>query len=267
MAMTMKVFLVAGAAAAIMLAGSGRASAQISSATSTNAGSTCTGGNDTNGFCGSSTQVLTNNGSTFQSRYAWNVNADVGALSTRDESGNNTHTLNFTATAPGGYRLDISTSRTGALGRAADVSNCDGQAHTSGVTGSSNVGLNSGSLGNPAAPADIGNGGGDTNAGYGPLSTTATIFRVSNGVGQNHTLTFTWNGSVRSNSCEASVREGQQNGTTSGCNVCGYPGSPSRTQSSDGHFVTVSFTSLCGNGTVDASVGEQCDPGIAGSVC
>src|SRR5690349_18792358 len=77
-AMTMKVFLGAAAAAAIMLAGSGRASAQISSATSTNAGSTCTGANHTTGSCASSTQVLTSNGSTFQSRYAWNVNADVG---------------------------------------------------------------------------------------------------------------------------------------------------------------------------------------------
>ncbi|HWP67074.1 MAG TPA: hypothetical protein VNO26_14345, partial [Candidatus Limnocylindria bacterium] len=86
--------------------------------------------------------------------------------------------------------------------------------------------------------------------------------RVSNGVAQSHALTFTWNGSVRSNSCEAAVRLGQQNGSTTGCSACVYPGSPSRTQASDGHFVTVTFTSFCGNGTIDGT-GEQCDQGVA----
>src|SRR6185369_42115 len=42
-----------------------------------------------------------------------------------------------------------------------------------------------------------------------------------------------------------------------------YPGSPGRTQATDGHFVTVTLTSLCGNGTVDSSVSEQCDQGAA----
>ena len=111
-------------------------------------------------------------------------------------------------------------------------------------------------------PGSIGNGGGDSSIPFNGNS-SATIFRVSNSVPQNHTLTFTWNGSVRSNSCEAAVRIGQQNGTTSGCDACGYPGTPSRTQSSDGHVVTVNFTSLCGNGSIDASAGEQCDQGGA----
>src|SRR5204863_8400109 len=82
-----------------------------------------------------------------------------------------------------------------------------------------------------------------------------------NGVAQSHSLSFTWNGAVRSNSCEASVRQGENSGTTSGCDICGYPGNPSRTQSSDGHFVTVTFTSLCGNHTIDSAVGEDCDEG------
>ena len=46
-------------------------------------------------------------------------------------------------------------------------------------------------------------------------------------------------------------------GTVTGCDVCGYPGDPGRTQATDGHFVTVTFTSLCGNGTIDASVSRE----------
>src|SRR5439155_1748073 len=133
-------------------------------------------------------------------------------------------------------------------------------------TGSSNVALSSGTL-SLADPGVIGNGGGDTNTPFNQSSGTAQIFRFSGGVAQSHSLSFTWNGSVRSNSCEASVRQGESSGTTTGCDVCGYPGNPSRTQSSDGHFVTVTLTSLCGNGAVEAAAGEDCDTGIAGSVC
>src|SRR5207244_9790660 len=82
-------------------------------------------------------------------------------------------------------------------------------------------------------------------------------------------------GSVRSNSCEAAVRQGESSGTTTGCSACGYPGNPSRTASTDGHFVQVTFTSFCGNGTVEAPghgvTAEQCDQGgangTAGSCC
>ena len=55
------------------------------------------------------------------------------------------------------------------------------------------------------------------------------------------------------------MRVGQQNGSTSGCATCEYPGSPARTQGNDGHFVTVNFTT-CFNGNIDA--GEQCDLGV-----
>src|SRR5581483_10204579 len=140
--------------------------AQITGATSSNAGSACQGSNNSDGFCGSSTSVLVNNGTTFQSRHAWNINADVGAGSTRDTSGNNTiHNLSFSATAPGSYQLNITSNRVGMIQRNSDVAGCDGQAHTSGITGTTNVGLNSGTL-NTASPADIGNGGGDNQIGY-----------------------------------------------------------------------------------------------------
>jgi len=244
--------------------------AQLSSVANSTTGSTCSGANDADGYCGNTVSfTVPSNGTTFTSRHAWNINADIGILSTRDTSGNAQHNVSFTATAVGGYRLDIATSRLGDINRINDAAGCEGAADTSGVTGSSNFGLNSGSLtlGDPGA---LGNGGSTTSVGI-SQSSNATLFRVSNGAGQNHTLTFTWNGSVRSNSCEAAVRQGQQNGSTTGCSACEYAGSPGRTQSTDGHFVAVTYTSLCGNGTVDASVSEQCDQGAlngtAGSCC
>src|SRR5437667_203179 len=150
---------------AVILGPAGRAAAQISGATSNASGATCSGGGSGDGDCRNSTQSLINNGTTFESRYAWNINADTTVFSTHD---------------------------------------------------------------------------------------------TSNGVAQSHSLTFTWNGSVRSNSCEAAVRQGESSGTTSGCDVCGYPGSPSRTQASDGHFVTVTLH-RCGDGVVDTSLSETCD--------
>ena len=254
----MKLTLASLIAAAGMLAAP--AWGQISSVSVNPTGATCSGGASIDGDCRNSTQTLTNNGTTLATRYAWNINADTGVFSTHDTLGNARHNISFNAMAPGGYRLDINTSRVGAMGRSSDASGCEGAADTSGTTGNSNIALNSGSI-DLTDPGSIANGGGNASTPYSLSSSpTGTIFRVSNGALQGHSFSFTWSGSVRSNSCEVSVREGESSGTTSGCAICGYPGDPSRTQSSDGHFVTITFTSLCGNGVVDASVGEQCDP-------
>src|SRR6185503_7473109 len=82
--------------------------AQLSGASSTTTGSTCSG-NNADGFCGSSAALQVNTGAQVKSRYAWNVNADIGIFSTRDSSGTQSHHLNFSATAPGSYRLDFTT--------------------------------------------------------------------------------------------------------------------------------------------------------------
>ena len=251
--------LVACAAAALLSARN--AGAQITGASSSNAGSTCSGANNSDGFCGNSTQVLINSGTTFQSRYAWNINADVGAGSTRDTSGNAQHNLSFTATAPGSYQLNISTTRVGMVQRNDDLLNCEGQAHIGAMTGSSNIALASGGLG--TAALDVNNGGGNNQQSLNQSNSAIIGPRLSNGAGQGHSLTFTWNGSVRSNSCEAAVRLGQQNGSTTGCGACEYAGSPSRTQATDGQFVTITFTSFCGDGVVNGT--EQCDQGSANS--
>jgi hypothetical protein len=248
-----------GMALAITLILAASAAAQgISAHSGSTAGSTGDAG-DGSGSRRSSRQTLISNTSTFQSRFAWNINADVGAASTRDTSGNAQHNMSFNVTAPGGYRLDVSESRVGIFQRNADVSGCSGSADISSLTGSQGGGtLTSGTL-SIGDPGGLGAGGGTSHNPFNQ-STSAQIHAVSNGGAVGHTLTFTWNGSVRSNSCEAAVRHGEGRGNTSGCGACEYPGDPSRTQANDGHFVTVSFTSLCGNGVVDASVSEQCDP-------
>ena len=252
---------IGAAVLAVLFGGSSMTLAQISGAAGTTTSSTCSGGGGTDGDCRFSRSFVSSSGTSFQSRYAWNINADVGISSTHDTSGTAVHNLSFNATAPGGYRLDVATTFVGDMNRSSDASGCDGASNISGVTGSSTPAA-SGTL-NQADPGAISSGGGDSTVPFSQGPTAATIFKISNAVAQAHTLTFSWSGSVRSNSCEAAVRLGESSGSTSGCSACGYPGSPSRTQSSDGHFVTVSFTSLCGNGTVDASVSEQCDQGGA----
>src|SRR5262245_17235273 len=248
--------------AAAVVTVAGPASAQLGSATNSVTGASCGGGSNGDGDCQNSVVfTVPNNGSNFTSRYAWNINADTGVGSTRDESGNAQHNISFTATAPGSYQLNISTTRVGDINRVSDIVGCDGSADTSGINGTSNIALASGSL-SLADPGSLGNGGGTNEVPFGQSGSAVIGPRLSNGAAQSHTLTFTWNGSVRSNSCEAAVRQGESSGNTSGCSACGYAGSPSRTQATDGQFVTVSFTSFCGNGTVDGT-GEQCDEGGA----
>ncbi len=257
---TMRLMLRGGLALAVVVFGLQQpALAQLSGASVSSSGSNCTGANNTSGFCGFGAAVQTSTGSTFATRYEWNINADVGAGSTRDTSGTAQHSLSFTATAIGGYQLSIATSRLGDMNRVNDVLNCSGVSDVNAVTGTSNISLTSGTL-SLVDPGAIGSGTSTTSVPYSQAS-SATICRSSGGVGQSHSLTFTWAGSVRSNSCEAAVRQGAQNGTTSGCSACGYAGSPARTQATDGHFVTVTFTALCGNGVLDSCAGEQCDQG------
>src|SRR4051794_16208146 len=71
------------------------AAAQITSASSNTTGATCSGGGGSGGDCRNSTSLPTNNGTTLQSRYAWNINADVGTASTHDTSGNAQHNISF----------------------------------------------------------------------------------------------------------------------------------------------------------------------------
>ncbi len=62
-----------------------------------------------------------------------------------------------------------------------------------------------------------------------------------------------------SQSCEVSARFGADNGSTTECDACVYPGFGNRVRDDDGLFVTLTVDSLCGNVRLDP--GEQCDFG------
>src|SRR5206468_1554706 len=177
-----------------------RAQAQLTSAADSTAGATCSGGGGGDGDCRNSAAFTVSCGascSTFTSRYAWNINADTTVASTHDTSGNAQHNVTFNATAVGGYRLDISTSRVGALGRSADASNCDGSADTSGVPGDSNVAI-AGDGGSPGLgdPGLLGHGGRHANSPHSQRG-SPRIRRFSRGAAHGHSLSSTATGEVR----------------------------------------------------------------------
>jgi hypothetical protein len=244
----------------LLLAAAPADAQSISSTSASTAGSTGNNGNS-DGSVRSSVATQINDGTTFRTRFAWNLSADVGVASTRDANGSAQHNLAFNVTAPGGYRLDVAQQRQGIIQRNSDISGCDGAADTTGISGGqTGASLFSGSL-SIGDPGGIGNGGGSANTPFNQ-SQSAVLTGNSNGSAVGHTLTFTWNGTTRSNSCEAAVRQGEGS-SVSGCDACIYPGDPSRTQNNDGHFVTVTLTNYCGNGVVDdiGAVDEDCDGG------
>lgn len=148
--------------------------AQLSSVANSTTGSTCSGANDADGYCGNTVSfTVPSNGTTFTSRHAWNINADIGILSTRDTSGNAQHNMSFNATAAGGYRLDIATQRQGDMNRLNDAAGCSGSSDIGALTGSSNVALSSGTL-SLVDPGGIGTGGSTTSTPFNQTS-SATI--------------------------------------------------------------------------------------------
>ena len=217
----------------------------------------------------STVQVLSSSASSFDTRYGFLVAADYDGFqilgNSRTESLTVSYTISFQVTAPGAYRLNVNSLLNGQMNRIADGGGGNAQAQVGATTGAQTGGtLASGSLalGNPG---DLGNGGG---AGNVPFNQTASavITGVSNGSPVNHTLTFTgFNPSCQSsvslfgtNAPECAVRGGLTTNGGSPISAGAYPGSPARTEANDGHFITVTLESLCGNGVVDAGF-EACD--------
>ena len=215
--------------------------------------------------------VQSSTSTSFTTRYSFLVAADYDGFqilgASRTESLTAAYTISFQATAPGAYKLNLSSNILGDINRIADGGGGNSQGSINNTTGAQTGGtVASGSL-NLGNPGDLGNGGGAGNVVF-SQSTTAVITGVSNGSPVNHTLTFSgFNPSVNSavslfgtNAPEVAVRGGIATSGGSPISAGGYPGSPSRTQANDGHFVTVTLESLCGNGVVDAGF-EQCDLG------
>ena len=260
--------LTLAAAAALLLWTAGLARAQsISGASATTTGSSA----DESGatfFRKSAVTITTNTGTVLATQFTWNLSEDESSGS-RTESGTAVHNLAFSVTAPGAYSLTVATSRKGDLNRISDAAGCTGAADIGAVSGSQTGGtIASGSL-NLGDPGAVNSGTGNAELIINQTG-SATINGTSNGVAKPHTLSFTWTGTTTSNTCEAAVRLGESS-TMSSFTAGTYPGSPIRTAANDGHFVTITLISLCGNGTTDSSRGEQCDEGAnngqPGSCC
>jgi hypothetical protein len=200
----------------------------------------------------------------FVTRYSsqLSVDGDGAGAGSGVESLSSDYQLDFTATAPGAYILTVTTGLSGDMHLVNDGPN-SASADVGPISGASTGGTNTSGSFDIADPGSVsGNGGGDV-----PMSdgSSATIFGVSNGSPVPHNLHFVFTQIVTTNAGggdEAAVRLGI-NSTISTETAGDYPGSPARTQSDDGHFVTVTIQSLCGNGTIDSgpSYTEQCDDG------
>ena len=226
----------------------------------------------------SSVGITAASATSFSTRYIALVSADSGLFGAqRLETLASDYTITFTVSAPAAYTLTVATRRKGDLHLVEDnIFVADHYADMTALTGTQTGGsVVAGGLGlaDPGRANDI------------PLvldpitvafdqTASATIFGVSNGSPIVHSLRFTWSQEAFSPGAgdEAAVRMG---GTSDDATetAADYPGNPARVQGNDGHFVTVTLTSLCGNGVVDSgpSYTEPCDQGAAngtpGSCC
>ncbi|MFM7735853.1 MAG: hypothetical protein ACKPBU_07730, partial [Alphaproteobacteria bacterium] len=190
--------------------------------------------------------------------------------------------LNFTVTTPGAFSLSVSARNTGAMTRVDDGpgnASADVSAVTTTVTENGSAkSFASGTL-NLADPGVLSDGGGNANTPY-EVTASGVINGVSNGNAVAYVFKSTFIARANTNfRCsgflcvsqgdEGAVRGGDEPGI-GGETAGDYPGVCSRTQSNDGHFITVNLVNKCGDGTVDASLGETCDvagAGSAGSCC
>ncbi len=216
---------------------------------------------------------LSSSGTAFALRYKATVSSDSGAFGgNKTESLTSDYTISFTVTAPGAYYFDVATQLLGELDVDYDGGLTGGSADVSGVSGSQTGGtaVLSGSL-DLSDPGSCSIGGGSATSCHLPFnqSGSARIFGISNGAPVTHTLRFQFTSSAFSAAAsghEAAARLGiQSRDGTNGASQ--YPGDNSRDVNLDGHFVTVTLTSLCGDGVISAPAGsgysEQCD--LAGS--
>jgi hypothetical protein len=221
--------------------------------------------------------VLSAAPTSFETRYFGNASADCGAnCDGRTEILKSDYTVSWTATAPNLYVLEIDTRRTAGL-TIRDEGADGAQAKMGALSCTPSGGtLVSGScmLSDPAdnfsdATSDVAVN----------QINSLVVCGQSLGVPQDHSVNFMWSQTAVSpstgltgNGDEAAVRLGASNQDGSN-GAADYPGTNSRRQSNDGHFVTVTITSLCGNGMIDScgTQSEQCDDGAAngtaGSCC
>lgn len=204
------------------------------------------------------------NSTQYRSRFRWNINADTGFLGDKSMSSDAVHNLSVRAFVDEGqwYTITVDQDWVFHVGRTHDSSGFDngGSASVSSLAGTYSGPGDTSYDTDPTHTLDIPLST-SLNTSY-DLSATQKVYDQGQGqTGRIHDFSFAWDGSVRSHSSEVAVRMGAINDTTTGCELCKYPGSPSRTQADDGHFVTVTLEVLCGNGVLNTEVGEECDGG------
>jgi hypothetical protein len=176
----------------------------------------------------------------FDTRYAALLAADREAGGgTTAQGATASYTITFTIDNPtgGAYRIDIDTSRVGALTLVND----------SGGTGTASIGALLAFIDGAAAPglglAAVGplSGAAGGNQGFSQSTTTLSLF--DSALTRTITLAFTWTASASSSQDEAAVRLGLA-GSLATTTADDYPGVGGRTAANDGHRVGVGVTLL-----------------------
>lgn len=196
-------------------------------------------------------------------RAAWNVNADAGPGLAAVEVGVLSFAVGFVLEHPPSFNLRLDVNLEGGLLRIADQAGCSGTVSQTDIAIPT---LTRRGEPDESFPIDILLPG-DT---IGVDGTTAGIsvsrqasarlqFRDQPIASSLFVMEFLVSATAISQSCEVSTRFGAQNGSTTGCDACLYPGFDERIQERDGLFITAIFENLCGNGTLDP--GEDCDLG------
>lgn len=180
--------------------------------------------------------------STVLSRLRFNINADrppVGEALLR--TAQISHELRFRVYSPAPYSLVVSTALVGELRQRSDAAGCVGFADISGVAGESDRALSSGSLSlDDPGVLEVGPGDRSIDVLKDGVATIKVGPPRTSGF-DSFVLRFAWEASVTSDSCEVAARFGAGGGSTTGCEICGYPGDPARDPSTDGHVVLVEF--------------------------
>lgn len=206
-------------------------------------------------------------------RVAWNVNADAGPGLVAPEAAVLSFAVGFVLDHPASFNLRLDFNLDGGLLRIADNPECTGAVVQTDISIPTLE-----RLGDRAAefPIDVVLAGealevaGNTAGTDVSRQASARLQFRDEPVGTTaYVLKFVVSATAISQSCEVSARFGAQNGSTTGCEACIYPGVLDRIQERDGLFITAIFENLCGNGALDP--GEECDlgatKGAAGTCC
>ena len=176
----------------------------------------------------------------FATRYAQLVAADReagGGTATQNAVAD--YSITFTVDNPlgGVYRVDVDTSRLGAL-TLVDDGGGGASAALGAVTGLVD-GVSDAALALPALATLTGGGGGD----QGFSQTGATLSLIDSAPSRTFTLSFSWTASASGSRDEAAVRMGL-GGALAGVTADDYPGVGGRVAGADGHVVNVGVTLL-----------------------